>query len=175
MKSLNHKKIGPWQKISLFFKTRYFGFAASLIALITWWVEKVNVEESRGKISEFFRIESEIHQLQTANVIFQVETSSTLRNQKDFINDSIFHSAFSPNVQNEVQQEINCIYTFQRQSDLEGEMAKEFDDEKAAKEKELQAILKTGNFNIMKGYVTRKRTEFSAKLPQLQSSFTGNT
>jgi len=172
MKSIKQvkPKMNAGQKIKLFFKRHIIGIIASLIALGTWWVEKVEVADSEYKISDFFRLENEIHQIQTAIILHEMETFQTQINYKSFPNDSAYQYAFFQNVVNEVQEENTCFYTLRKQSDLDGIVGKEIYDEKEAMDKELQDTMNTGNFNIIHDYAIKHRTESSEKSRQLQNS-----
>ena len=175
-------KINLGKRIELFFKRHWVAFLASCIALFVWRQEKVNVVESEKKISDFFRLESEIHQQQLAVILYQQATSYTSREAKEYrllpdsiprnrhINDSSYVSALSADIKNEVLQEIECIYAYRRQADLEGDITLEIDKDSAEKKRELGDLLNTGNWRIITNYIANQRKDYTDELQGLEKS-----
>lgn len=159
-------KINFWQKANLFRKRHIWAILASILALATWWHEKVTIEENRSTLSDFFRMENQNNIALLGIRIFEVQLNQTISLQKNFRNDSSYNAAFFLGVHNKIVQENLVWFNFQVQLDLHPDLAAAnlIKEEKARRDKELEDIIKTQNVDIIYNYDNKKTLAFSAEV-----------
>lgn len=156
-----------WQKANLFRKRQFWSIIASVIALFTWWQEKVTIEENQSKLSDFFRMENQINLILIGNRILEVQINETIANKQLYGNDSTaFKNAFFTNIHNLINQENLCWFYFQVQANLDADkdVASVFNEEKARKDQELQDIINTKNFETIYKYNDKRTNDFSIEV-----------
>ncbi len=172
-----------WNKTIIFLRTEFLSLVASSIFLYTWWQEKVTIEDSRAKIAEFLRLESEIGQCGITLKIFELQQASVIDGWKlSLMTSKIEHVALDTGtilknyfqcILSAIKQQNIIINTTQKQQHPSGDSFYVFDYEKYLKDSELSEIIATNNLETITKYDIKSTQDFEKKISQLDNSSQG--
>lgn len=160
----NINTLSSWQKFIQFFIRNPFAILASIIALLTWWQEKVTVEKHQARVAEASRLDNSTLVLSVHQRVLQIQASLTEMDRKSYGSDTVAYKInYFTNLINEWQVENQLIYVLGASVDIDGDSATQLYQDSRQKNIDGQAALNTNDYNIIKSYHVKHLAEFSAQ------------
>ncbi len=170
-----------WKKAKKFFRIEFWSIVASVIFLLTWWQEKVTIEDSRSKLFEFYRLESEIFEsqinlknleLQTGSILADWKLSMVLSDKKLSAapDTTSFLKRLFKGCSDEVFQENIIINTVEKKNNPDRDSFVYYDYEKTGRDLELSNIIATKKISVIVDYLDTSAIQFRAITDNLEKN-----